>query len=280
MRRRSCIKAIMRSPLLAIWPLAIVRCRSANVRDSAASARVCRARRRIACDSRTSGASRRTSASGSNGFRRRGTGRRSGGRSSSADMATTGKAGRHSKSTAINSEPDTTGIFRSVRTTSSSRASSRSITRMASSPSTASITEVRSGSSIRRSDRRTDGSSSTMSKVAPSGIWKHVVSVSTLPIVRFPQAALTIRYAPIPGLHRCVAGHRATGGGSIYDLMSATGSPPEGSDQSRVVRWTNEDLRQHSRTLRRRAHRLIERSRELRDRLRSVRNPPPPNESA
>ena len=70
------------------------------------------------------------------------------------------------------------------------------------------------------------------------------------------------------------------GGGSIYDLMSATGSPPEGSDQSRVVRWTNEDLRQHSRTLRRRAHRLIERSRELRDRLRSVRNPPPPNESA
>ncbi len=104
---------------------------------------------------------------------------------------------------------------------------------MASLPSTASITEVRSGSSILRSERRTDGSSSTMSTVAPSGIWKHVVSVS------------------------------------------ATGSPPEGSDQSRVVRWTNEDLRQHSRTLRRRAHRLIERSRELRDRLRSVRKPPP-----
>ena len=100
------------------------------------------------------------------------------------------------------------------------------------------------------------------------------------PIVRFPQAALTIKVCPDTPAGYVSPVTERQGGGSIYDLMSATGSPPEGSDQSRVVRWTNEDLRQHSRTLRRRAHRLIERSRELRDRLRSVRNPPPPNESA
>ena len=161
----SSIKALMRSPLLACWSRARVRWRCGQrPRLGGVRARLpCPPAHRLRPEDQGGERCERLPP-GPTGFCRKGTAGRSSGSWSNADMATTGKAGRHSRRTAINSRPrddrhHEVGQDRVEQLGLVPFDHLKGLLAVA-----ASITEAPSSFSIRRRARRTKTSSSTRSR--------------------------------------------------------------------------------------------------------------------